>query len=179
MTAGRAAAAWSLQPDGEVAGEQAEADRDPIGVQAGADQMIEIMAMDQFVDSLLDAPALAVQRGQALGAQPLHTGDVDPGPPPSVGVRAVSASSCKRASQAHHPRRMAPCLLQPAALLAGERGQAGPDGAVRAKPRMKGMRAASSAATAARLVKPQSATTPARRRPSSRRTCRASTAVSR
>jgi hypothetical protein len=66
-----------LQSEGQVAGEQAKPDRNAIGMQAGTDQVIEIMPINQFVNHLLHAPALAIKRGQAPGAQPLTVRDVD------------------------------------------------------------------------------------------------------
>src|SRR5438105_4794145 len=68
-----------LESDGEVTGEQAEANRALIGMEAGADQMVEIMAVAELVNCLLDAAPLSVEGGQALRAQPLDVGDIHPG----------------------------------------------------------------------------------------------------
>src|SRR5215204_5977085 len=71
-----------LQADREIAREEPKADGDPIGMEAVADQMIEIVPVDQFVDRLLDPPALPVERGEATGAEPLNPRDAAPGAPP-------------------------------------------------------------------------------------------------
>jgi hypothetical protein len=88
--------------------------------------MIEIVPVDQFVQRLLHAPALAVARGELLGPEPLDTGHVHPRPPPVGGCPGA----------------------QPPLLLAVRAANRARTGAERAKPRMNGTRAASKAATA-------------------------------
>ncbi len=56
-----------LAADGEVAGEQAVADRALVGVQAVADEVVEVAPIDELLDGLLDAPAATVDGGEALG----------------------------------------------------------------------------------------------------------------
>ena len=67
---------------GQLARQQAEADGDPIGMQPVADEVIEVMAMEHFVDGLLDASALTVQRDQPLRGIRAEAGEVDPRPAP-------------------------------------------------------------------------------------------------
>ena len=67
-----------LEADGEVAGEQAEAERDAVGVQAVAHQVVEIHAVQQFLDGLLDPPAPTVSGGQATGPPGAQAGDLHP-----------------------------------------------------------------------------------------------------
>src|SRR5215210_542109 len=81
---GAGARVTDLEPEGEVTGEEAKADGDAVGGQAGADQMIEVMAMKQLVDRLLDAPAAAVECDEPARSQPLDIGHVHPG---AAGVR--------------------------------------------------------------------------------------------
>ena len=110
---GAGAGLVDLQPAGHMAGEQANAHGDAVGMQAGADEVIAIMPVDQLVYHRLDPPALAIERGQPPGVQPLDTRDVDPRAAVLGRGRAVSASSCNRGSQGHPPRRMAPpCCSQ-------------------------------------------------------------------
>jgi hypothetical protein len=52
-----------LVDDGEVAGEEAEADRDLVGVEAIAGEVVEVVAVQELLDGLLDAPAAAVGGG--------------------------------------------------------------------------------------------------------------------
>ena len=49
-----------LEAQGQVTGEQLEAERDAVGMQAGGHQMIQVLSIDQRVEGLLDAPALAI-----------------------------------------------------------------------------------------------------------------------
>src|SRR5262245_38026846 len=69
-----------LEADGEVADEQAEADGDLIGVQAGADEVVKVVAVDQLVERLLHAPALAIQRSECPRPDRAQAGGVDPRP---------------------------------------------------------------------------------------------------
>jgi hypothetical protein len=55
-----------LAAEGQGAGEQAKAQRDLVGMQAVADQVIEVVPVEKFLDGLLHAPALAVGQGQPL-----------------------------------------------------------------------------------------------------------------
>jgi hypothetical protein len=59
-----------LEAEGQVAGEQLEAERDAVGMQPGGHQMIQVLAIDQLVQRLLDAPALAIQSGETAGTKP-------------------------------------------------------------------------------------------------------------
>ena len=67
-----------LVANGEVAGEQPEADGDLVGMQAIADEMVEVVAVVQLFDRLLGAPAASVEGGEALRADRAQVGDVDP-----------------------------------------------------------------------------------------------------
>src|SRR5439155_22590940 len=79
---GAAAGLGDLQADGEVARQEPEADRDAVGVQAVADQVVEVVPVDELVDDLLDPPPSAVGARQALRAGRAQAGDVDPRPAP-------------------------------------------------------------------------------------------------
>src|ERR1700693_3484162 len=59
-----------LEPNGQVASQQAEADGNPIGMKPIAHQMIEIMAVELLFDGLLGSPALTVRLRQELGGRP-------------------------------------------------------------------------------------------------------------
>ncbi len=63
-----------LVADGEVAGEEAE-----------ADEVVEVVAVEQLLDGLLDAPAAAVGGGQGARPGAAEAGDVDPRPAPGAG----------------------------------------------------------------------------------------------
>ena len=67
---GAGASLTDLQAEGQVAGQQTKAHRDAVGMQAGTDQVIEIMPIKQLVNHLLYAPALTIEGGQTSGAQP-------------------------------------------------------------------------------------------------------------
>jgi hypothetical protein len=54
---GAAAGLGDLQADGEVARQEPEADRDAVGVQAVADQVVQVGSVEQFFDRLLSLPA--------------------------------------------------------------------------------------------------------------------------
>src|SRR3954471_22197138 len=75
-----------LQADGQVPRQQAKPDGHLVGMQAGTDQVIEIMPMNQLVNHLLDAPALPVQPDELAGAEALDTRHVDPRPAPIGGL---------------------------------------------------------------------------------------------
>jgi hypothetical protein len=75
-----------LEAEGQVAGEQLEAEGHAVGMQARGHQMIQVLAVDQLVQRLLDPPALPIQGGEPAGTKPLDVGHVDPGPAPIGGV---------------------------------------------------------------------------------------------
>lgn len=114
-----------LQAEREITGEQPKTDGDPIGMQAIADEMIEVMAVDQFVKGLLDPPALTVEGSEALGTEPLDIGDVHPG---AAGIGRGAGGQGQQVQVAGIPATEAEAngtdVLEPAALLAGKRGEA-------------------------------------------------------
>ena len=110
----------------KIAREESKADRDSIGMEPVADQMIEIVPVNQFVDRLLDPPALAVERGEPTGAEPLNTRDIDPGAP-SIGGRAGAERQELQAGIPGTPAQANRAdFLEPAALLARETVQPRP-----------------------------------------------------
>jgi hypothetical protein len=49
-----------LQANCQIAGKEAEADDHAVGMEGIADQVVQIMAIEAFLDCLLAAPALPV-----------------------------------------------------------------------------------------------------------------------
>jgi hypothetical protein len=119
---GASSGLMDLQPQSQVASEQAQAHGDTVGMEAGADQMIEIMAVNQLVDHLLDPPAVTIERGQAPRIQPLDAGHVDPG----AAIIGRRPGGQRDELQAWIPRAPAQAngaaVLQPAPLLSRESG---------------------------------------------------------
>jgi hypothetical protein len=72
LTDGRGAAVGvaDLEADGEVSGEQAEAERDAVEVQAVADQVVEVHAVEHLFNGLLDPPALPIKSRLCAGGLP-------------------------------------------------------------------------------------------------------------
>ena len=66
-----------LEADGEVAGEQAEAEGDAVvGVEAPADEVVEVHAVQELLDGLLDPPAAAIRGGEAAQPPGAEAGEV-------------------------------------------------------------------------------------------------------
>ncbi len=116
-----------LEAEGESAGEQAEADRDAVGVQAVADRVVEVHAVEQLLDDLLDAPPPAIGCREALRPPGAEAADVDPG---AASVdRGAGAEGDQAQAGVPGARAQADCpaVAQPAPLLPAQGGQAGPD----------------------------------------------------
>src|ERR671933_2045164 len=87
MTGGGGAPGRVFAPRPGIAGEEPEAYRHAVGREPSPDRMIEIMPIDQLVEGLLHAPALAVAGRELPRPEPLDAGHIHPGPAP-IGRRA-------------------------------------------------------------------------------------------
>ena len=56
-----------LMTNGQIPGQQAKTDRDAVGIQAVADEVVEVMPVAQFVDGLLD-PSSPAGRPESLSS---------------------------------------------------------------------------------------------------------------
>jgi hypothetical protein len=129
-----------LRAAGEVAGQQPEADSDLVGVQAIADEVVEVVSVVQHLDRLLGTSAAPEGGGRALRAGRVPAGGMDPGA--AMAGRGARAEGEEAQSLAQRAGSQAdrPAVTGPAALLPARGGQLRRTGAERATPRMKGIR---------------------------------------
>ena len=116
-----------LVPDGQVAREQAEADGDLVGVQAGADEVVEVVAVVQLLDRRLGPPAAAGGGGQPPRADGARVGDGDPGAAPVVRGARAEGEQRQVVVPGAGAQADRPALALPAPLLPAEGGQAAAD----------------------------------------------------
>src|SRR5437763_15558900 len=97
-------------------------------MQAIADQVIEVMAIEALLDRLLAPPALPVGLGEPLGTGRAEAGDVDPGPPFVGGRTSTQGKEAQTVIPGTDTEAHRSPILQPAPLLRREGCQAGTDG---------------------------------------------------
>src|SRR5207245_10649557 len=68
-----------LEANGQIAGQQPEADGNAVGMEPVADQVIEVMAVFAFFNGLFCSPPLPIGLGYPLGASRAQAGDIDTG----------------------------------------------------------------------------------------------------
>src|SRR4051812_25385369 len=94
-------------------------------MEASGHEMIQVLAIGQLVDRLLDPPALTIDGGQPPGMQALDAGHVDPGAAPIGGMPRAEGEQLETGIPMAPAQTNGPTGLVPTPLLIRQGGEAG------------------------------------------------------